>query len=164
MALEVVAVPNVVLCCFIVQGLPIKKWIEPTLAIEYSTSFNLSLHFDGSLGSFVGSGSLATMVAGSSSKHQPPVLETPMNCPASPRPCGTSQVSHQMKYIDTSFQLFHELVKRTDMLVAGDVRRGRCPQSASWAPKPKSEQRMQMDAGHGGAWWRPGWTVEPTDG
>ena len=28
-----------------------------------------------------------------------------------------------MKYIDTSFQLFHELVKRTDMLVAGDVRR-----------------------------------------
>ena len=34
-------------------------------------------------------------------------------------------VSHQMKYIDTSFQLFHELVKRTDMLVAGDVRWGR---------------------------------------
>ena len=28
-----------------------------------------------------------------------------------------------MKYIDASFHLFHELVKRTDSLVAGDVRR-----------------------------------------
>ncbi|CAJ1373890.1 unnamed protein product, partial [Effrenium voratum] len=34
-------------------------------------------------------------------------------------------VSHQMKYIDASFHLFHELVKRTDSLVAGDVRWGR---------------------------------------
>ena len=33
------------------------------------------------------------------------------------------EVSHQMKYIDTSFHLFHELVSRTEVLVAGDVRR-----------------------------------------
>ncbi|OLP92984.1 hypothetical protein AK812_SmicGene25140 [Symbiodinium microadriaticum] len=34
-------------------------------------------------------------------------------------------VSHQMKYIDASFKLFHELVKRTELLVIGDVRWGR---------------------------------------
>ena len=36
---------------------------------------------------------------------------------------GPAEVSHQMKYIDTSFHLFHELVRRTEVLVAGDVRR-----------------------------------------
>ena len=40
------------------------------------------------------------------------------------RSSGPAEVSHQMKYIDTSFHLFHELVRRTEVLVAGDVR---CP-------------------------------------
>eukprot|EP00931_Biecheleriopsis_adriatica_P072653 TRINITY_DN47081_c0_g1_i1.p1 TRINITY_DN47081_c0_g1~~TRINITY_DN47081_c0_g1_i1.p1 ORF type:complete len:2919 (+),score=455.88 TRINITY_DN47081_c0_g1_i1:1094-8758(+) len=39
-------------------------------------------------------------------------------------PCRQN-VSLQMKYIDTSFNLFHQLVKKTDSLVGGDSRWGR---------------------------------------